>query len=464
LPDFIANRSDLQNIDYYKRVKEGDDLELINSESQKKSYRTFIHNIGWNLIGQVAPLIAALVSIPLLIKGLGVDRFGILTIAWMLIGYFSLFDLGIGRALTQIISEKLATNKHADIPELMWTGLMVMSALGILASLIIIGASGWITYSALKIPAGLQAEAKESLYMLAPAIPLVVIATGLRGVLEAKHAFKSVNLIRIPLGVLMFVAPVCVLPFSNSLVVVFLALLVVRLATVIAFFFLCKHSLENFTEIRFAKRVIPELLRFGGWMTVSNIVSPIMVQMDRFVIGMMLSMAAVAYYATPYEMVTKLLVVPAAIAGVCFPQFAKLIAQRDIQGAMTLYWRSCRYILLLLFPVVIFVALFASWILHLWLGGNFSSESTSVFQILAIGVLANGLAAIPFAFLQGAGRSDITAKIHVCELLVYLPLLFFSVKTFGIVGAAIVWSLRVLCDGVILHKMVNIIISRKISS
>ncbi|SDX50714.1 Polysaccharide biosynthesis C-terminal domain-containing protein [Collimonas sp. OK242] len=335
-----------------------------------------------------------------------------------------------------------------------------MFVLGLVASLLIVGLSDWIIYSALKIPVYLQAETKRSLGMLAPSIPLVLIATGLRGILEAKHEFKSINLVRVPLGVLMFVAPLCVLPFSNSLVAIFFSLLLVRAATAIAFLYLCHRSMDNFTKITLSKAVIPELLKFGGWMTVSNIVSPIMVQMDRFVIGMMLSMAAVAYYATPYEMVTKLLVIPAAIAGVCFPQFAKLNAQRNIKDAMALYWKSCKYIFYLIFPAVVFLILFAGWILHLWLGGKFSEESTRVFQILAIGVLVNGLAAVPFAFLQGAGRSDVTAKVHVCELLAYLPLLYFSVNKFGIIGAALVWSLRVFCDGIILHKMVNLIVSK----
>lgn len=407
------------------------------------------------MVGQVAPLIAAVVSIPLLIKGIGVDRFGILTIGWMLIGYFSLFDLGIGRALTQIISEKLATNNDKDIPPLMWTGLTVMFVLGLIASLLIVGLSDWIIYSGLKIPAHLQAEAKSSLSMLAPSIPLVLIATGLRGVLEAKHEFKSVNLVRIPLGVLMFVAPLCVLPFSNSLVAIFFSLLLVRAFTAIAFLLLCYRSMDNFTEFTLSKKVIPELLRFGGWMTVSNIVSPIMVQMDRFVIGMMLSMAAVAYYATPYEMVTKLLVVPAAIAGVCFPQFAKLNAQKNVKDAMALYWKSCKYVLYSILPVVIFCIVFASWILHLWLGGKFSNESTRVFQILALGVLVNGLAAIPFGFIQGAGRSDITAKFHMAELIIYLPLLFILIKLYGINGAAIAWCLRSALDALALFIFVN---------
>ena len=70
--------------------------------------RTLVRNMIWNLIGQGAPLFVALFAIPLLIKGLGTERFGVLVLAWMVVGYFTLFDLGIGRATTKYTSEYLA--------------------------------------------------------------------------------------------------------------------------------------------------------------------------------------------------------------------------------------------------------------------------------------------------------------------------------------------------------------------
>lgn len=433
----------------------GDQLQRIKLKWDNWPYQKFVRNIGWNLIGQGAPLLAALISIPLLVKGLGIDRFGILTIGWMLIGYFSLFDLGIGRALTQIIAAKLSADSDSsarrDIPLFIWTGLLVMLVLGIVTSLLIVGASRWIVDVALNIPVDLQFETRQALYVLAPTIPLVVIASGLRGVLEATQEFKAVNLVRIPLGVLMFAAPVCVLPYSQDLGMVFLSLLLVRLLTTIAFFWLCRRAVPGFTRFAFSKSVLPELLRFGGWMTVSNIVSPIMVQMDRFLIGAMMSVAAVAYYATPYEMVTKLLIIPAAIAGVCFPAVANMLGRQAHAEASNLYGRSCKYAVILMLPAVLVFELFASDILHLWLGGKFSAESTLVFQILTIGVLINGVAQIPFAFLQGGGRSDITAKLHLAEVVVYLPLLWVSVKMFGIAGAAAAWTIRVMIDALALH-------------
>ena len=61
--------------------------------------RTIARNTIWNIVGQSLPLLLAVVAIPLLIRRLGVDRFGVLTLAWALVGYFGLFDLGLGRAL-----------------------------------------------------------------------------------------------------------------------------------------------------------------------------------------------------------------------------------------------------------------------------------------------------------------------------------------------------------------------------
>lgn len=412
---------------------------------------TFLRHIGWNLVGQGAPLLAALVSIPLLIKRIGVDRFGILTIAWMLIGYFSLFDLGIGRAMSQLVSEKLAREEHDTLPALVWTGLIAMLALGVVATAVIVGLSGWAIEGGLKIPLALRAEARNALLVLAPAVPMVVVATGLRGILEAKQQFRATNLVRIPLGILMFIGPLCVLPWTNSLVAIFGVLLMIRLVTMVALFLMCRGTLPEIARIQFDRRILPELFKSGGWMTVSNIISPVMVQMDRFVIGAMLSMAAVTYYATPFEMVTKILIISGAISGVAFPSFARILARRDGQEANRLYWRSVKLVALGTVPPVVIIELCADFVLRFWLHGVLPAESALVLRILALGVLLNALAAVPFACLQGAKRADITAKIHMAEVPCYLLALLFVVPQFGIVGTAGIWTARVTVDALLMH-------------
>jgi hypothetical protein len=72
--------------------------------------------------------------------------------------------------------------------------------------------------------------------------------------------------------------------------------------------------------------------------------------------------------------------------------------------------------------------------LALWLGADFATRSTRVLQVLAYGGLANGLAAIPFAHIQGAGRARLTATLNVIELPLYLGALFWLTASLGIFG------------------------------
>ena len=70
--------------------------------------------------------------------------------------------------------------------------------------------------------------------------------------------------------------------------------------------------------------------------------------------------------------------------------------------------------------------------------------------VMALGLLFNGIAYIPFAMIQAAGDARSTAHLHIFEFIIYLPLLLFALKTYGLIGAAIAWTLRVVVDFFIL--------------
>ena len=187
-------------------------------------------------------------------------------------------------------------------------------------------------------------------------------------------------------------------------------------------------------------------------MTVSNVVGPLMVTLDRFLIGSLLSVSAVAYYATPYEVITKLWLIPGALLGVMFPAFSTSFVQ-DRNRMARLFGRSVKYLLLVLFPMALLAVVLAQDGLKLWLGAEFAQHSVRVLQWLAVGVFINSLAYVPFAMVQGVGRPDLTAKVHLIEVPAYLAALWWLTKTHGIEGAAIAWTARTSVDALVLFVL-----------
>lgn len=405
-----------------------------------------VRNTLFNLVGQVGPLAAAVVAIPFLATGLGTARFGLLALAWVLIGYFSIFDFGLGRALTQLASERLGQRRAREIPGLAWTALLLMGGLGVLGSVVLLLLTPWLVESVLRVPASLEREGVEAFRLLAVALPWVITTTALRGLLEAYQKFGVVNAIRLPLGLFTFFGPLAVLFFSNSLVAVVTVLVMGRIVGWMLYLMACLRLVPAMKRRVFIRPPeVRPLLRFGGWMTVSNLVSPLMTHLDRFLIGAVLSVNAVTYYAIPYEVATKLLLVPVALTGVTFPLFAAGFAG-DRSRAAGLFDQGVRFSFLFLFPLCLLVILGAEDGLRWWLDAEFARNSTSVLQWLAVGILLNGVAQTPFAVVQGAGRPDLTGKLHLVELPLYLILLWLLVLEFGITGAAAAWTVRVAAD------------------
>ena len=407
-------------------------------------------NTIWNVVGQVSPLLIAAFAIPLLIKRLGVDRFGVLTLAWALVGYFSLFDLGLGRALTKVVSDRLAAGKERQVAAAIWTATIMMFAVGAVFAIAICLARQWMTNSLLKVPASLHRETYAALLPLGLSIPIITITTGLRGVLEAQHRFAMVNSVRVVMGAFSFLGPLAASFVSPSLYGVITVLILGRVVSCVIYLMMCLRTTHGLgKKFIWDRETLPELLSTGGWITVSNLVSPLMAYSDRFLITYFLSVSVVAYYTTPFEMVTKLWLVPTSIAGVLFPAFAAL-AVIDRQRLTRTYERGVRSCFVVLYPVIFLIIMFAPEVLQVWLGTTFMRQSTIVLRWLAAGVLLNSIANMPYALLQAVNRPDLPGKVHLIEVPLYLAGAVWAITHYGLPGAAAVWAIRLSLEAVVL--------------
>jgi O-antigen/teichoic acid export membrane protein len=407
----------------------------------------------WNLLGSVTPIVMGLVTIPYLIQEIGVEAFGILTLIWSLIGYSSVFDFGIGRALTQQVSTHRSEQLASEIPALVKPGLQFMSVTGSLGGIMLAGAAHQLGHHWLNVSPALREVTTSCLRIAAVGIPLSTITSGLKGVLEGYEDFRVSSILRLLLGVSNFGFPaISVLTLGPSLGYVVASLVVARLLIMLG------HAVAIHGRVSVAKiaRAGPSslertmtLLTFGAWMTASNIVSPLMVTADRFVVSYLLGASVVAYYTVPFDIILRLLVIPAALTGVLFPRFAYLF-QGDKAAVRVLYRKSHRVILVGMSAICLIMALGSKRGLLLWVGSAFAEQSWMIASVLAVGLLMNSLAQVPHAAIQAAGDVRTTALIHLGEFVAYLPVLFIALWTFGLLGAAIAWVLRVTADYVLL--------------
>ena len=423
---------------------------LCHSRSAVTSSRLLARNSALNLFGQVAPLVVALVAMPALVAALGSSRFGVLTLAWALIGYFGLFDFGIARALTQAASEALGRKDEERLAEIGPVSIALMFGLGTIGAVLLCALTPWVVYDLLKMDDSLRPEAARAFYLMAISLPFVLSTAGLRGLLEAHQHFGAATLLRLPYAVFSFLGPVLMLPYSTSVAAIVGLLVVARIATWAAHLLL---ALKRYPWLRSSPlgnlRPILPLVRMGGWMTVSNVVSPMMVYLDRFLVGALLSLTAVAYYATPYEIVTRLLFVPGAIVGVFFPAFAAAFAT-DRHMTAAVMDRAARAVIVFMLPAALVFTAFAREGLLVWMGPEYARASTRVVQLLAAGVFINSLGQVVFGLLQATGRADVTAKLHVAELPIYILMIYFFTTRLGLVGVALAWTLRIVLDTAIL--------------
>lgn len=403
-----------------------------------------LKNTLFNLVGFGVPLIVAIVAIPLLLNGLGDEKFGLLALLWSIVSYASVLDLGLGRAVTLRLAAPGVLIDDRRFADITGTGLLALSALGIgLAALL-----GAISRPAVGWVGGADTdEIVAAAYAMAAALPFILSASGLRGVLEARHAFATINLIRVPLGVFTFLGPLLVLYAAGPRIdLIAWSLTAGRVAAAIAY---AVSALRRRRVLyRFKWTELRTLAEVGGWLSLANAVGLLMGYADRFVIAGALSVATVAYYATPQELVTKLWIIPTSLTAVLFPALvANLHQPKEIQRLLL---GSMKLLTVCLFPICAILAFAAHPILSFWINPEFAAKSAEVLSVLSLGVFVNSLAHVPSTFLQAAGRAKLVAIIQLIETPGYLVALWFVTVNIGITGTALVWLTRMVIDTAIM--------------
>lgn len=410
-------------------------------------------NTTYNVIGTLVPVIVALVTIPIYIKMIGDERYAVLSIAWLLLGYFGVFDLGIGKAAAQRIS--ILQTKSYEKSVTFWTALSLNASLGALGGIVILPVAQYFFSEQFKVDSNFVPEILNALPWLVLAVPLATITSVLNGALQGMEKFAHINIINSTGSILFQVLPLFVaLQGIVDLEVLLAVAIVARFSGLIVLFFVAVRFVSYKRVPTFSGAEARKLLKFGGWVAISSFVSPIMVMADRFIIGAVLGAKAVTIYAVPYQLAERSTLIPNALGSSLFPRFAK----GGKSDPKVLAIDSINILQLFMTSLILIVILQADFILSIWISPDFAKESSLVLKIILIGFWVNGLARIPFNMLQASGKPKIVAISHLVQILPYCLLLLVGLNMWGIEGAAFAFSLRVFFDYVLLGWLSGILI------
>lgn len=402
-------------------------------------------DLFWSGIGTLLPAVAALWAVPHYTAVLGAEGFGLLALVWSLVGWFSVTDLGLSRAVTQGVARALATDDADGASAVVWSALGLMVPVSLVVGVVVVAVAPW-AVGHLHIDVTLASDATTTLRWVGVAVPLTVVVTALRGVVEGAGAFRLLALVRAPLGIAFAVLPLWFLRGDAQVASAVEGVVAVRAAAVIVHVLLALRVLPALRLVRFVDRTqFLALLTFGGWNTLVSTVGPLLNQLDRLLLGILAPMAVLAPYGVASEAGTRIWLLAAVILPVQYAWFAGRLATSPADAVRS-YARGLRLLALSGLPILLVAAVVADPLMAWWVGPSLGPSTASLFTVLAIGLMANLVAQGTQTFLQAAGQPIYTALGYLWQLPVTALALVLVVPRVGAIGAAWVCTSRFVID------------------
>jgi O-antigen/teichoic acid export membrane protein len=401
-----------------------------------------------NLAGATAPMLISLLIVPFYLRLIGEARYGVLVLVWLVLGYFEFFDLGIGKATANHLA-RLRDAPISSREEAFWTGAIINGLLGVAAGLVLLvaGECGVNFYIVGKLSNALQEEIRKALPWLAASVPVGMVSTIGVAALEARERFLALNTLQV-FGTAMFqLLPLLVVWWQGPALDGLIAATVFgRVVANLPLFLACQRYVPLQSWPLFRKSLAPHLFQYGIWVTVTALISPILVSVDRFLIGSHMGLSAVTQYTVPYNLVTKFQILPASLIRTLFPRFSLL----DREQCLPVARQAVSALAAITLPLTVAAMIVIKPFLSVWISAEFAEVAAPVGEILLIGVWINNLAWVPVVMVQAQGMPAAVAKLHVLELIPYLAILWIGVTTAGLPGAAVAWVLRVTIDALLM--------------
>lgn len=394
-------------------------------------------NATYNAIGAALPSVLTLVTVPLYLHIVGVERYGVLALCWVFLSYSAFMDFGLGLAVAHGIAKKGEGEEEAAAATL-WTAAWLSLAIGTVAAVAVYAGGLFYFGSMAKVAPSFQGEVAAAIPLMAAMVPAVMLSGVLGGALQGRERFLEFNLAGVLGNTLLSVLPLILAYFWSPVLPVLLAGAVVsRLAPLPWLFHVCRRAVPLHRVRGPSFAAARSLLGFGGWVSLTTIANTVLGTAERLAIGSAIGAAAVSVYTIPFNLVSRVIIVPHSVAPALFPRFAQLEPLHRTHLVM----HSIQTVAAIITPLLIGLVIVIEPFFKIWIP-SLADEALPLAYLFAIGFWFYCVGYPAMSALQGSGRPDLVSKLLTAEILPFIGGLAFALSMYGLRGAAFVFMLR----------------------
>lgn len=395
-----------------------------------------LRNSLWHLSGSALPALVALATVPLLIGGVGLEGFGIITLVTSVVGYFGIVDLNLSAGSIRYLSKFHASAEDDRFRETFWFGLMFYAALGLIGGSLLAAMANLLIDHFVEISDALREDALLALRIAALGFALAQIQNYLLIVPQAIQRYDRSAQGEAFFGVLVNLLSALVAIAGGGIAGVITARVAVSTFNTLWLIWLLFH-LNLPLQPRWPRAPIRKALTsFSAYAYLSRLASLLHQHADKLIIGALAGPVALAFYAVPNQLASRVLGLTYRLGSVIYPRVSALAATGQREPLRLLYLDVTRWLTYLNLAVLGIIALTGEEFLRRWVGPAFVEEGYPVLLLVTIGLLLDSLTTIPSLVNDGLGHPRLTGRFALARGLVGVPLVYAGTLLAGIVGAA----------------------------
>lgn len=418
------------------------------SGTESSEGRRVAGNFLWNLSVGGWGLLLALFSTPYVVHRLGPESYGIYALLGVLLAYLAFSELGLGRAVERHGAKALGCGEPERLRTYFETALWLQCGVAVVLGTLL-AIAGPLALGFFKIPEDHLADATLALRVIALGFAVNLLLGTAQAPLRAHQAFATLGRIGLVSQTLLTGLVVGAVTFRPTVVAVVSAL---ALASVLRLVLTLAVTMQRIGGLRFTfdRSSLKDLLTFGGWLTASSVLSPVLGHAEKLLLGALVGASALTYYMVPFRALSHFGLVSGALSRALFPRLSTL----EGQGRRASMWhnnvRATSLLGWILLPPFALLAISGQTLLTLWMGADFAAKAAPLLPLLLVGAFINLLAWNAVALIQAQGRPVLVTRAYALEACLYLPLAWLLMGRFGLLGAALAWCSRAVLDSVLL--------------